>query len=222
MEDCPQFNSTLDFFFTHKESLILIDHYFPKYDFKGKSVLDAGCRNGGVTQSFYDLGATTVGIDINEQAINKAQISHKGPEFFWASVLNLERFKENTFDVIFCCGTLPYLSPNQVEQAILEFKRVIKPSGKILIAFQKEKSPLCSLLVRVYNIFPMLFRPILIFLALIYFQTLNFQYIRYALGEGLVGINFGYPDNLKQFEVATPNSRMISSKFSKSFLLEKI
>ncbi|TDJ04147.1 MAG: class I SAM-dependent methyltransferase [Deltaproteobacteria bacterium] len=221
MEDCPQFNGTLDFFFSPEENLNLIGHYFPDYDFKNKKVLDAGCRNGGVTQALYELGATAVGIDINKKAIEIAKFSHNGPQFYHGSILNLETFKDNSFDIIFCCGTLPYLNPDQVGDAILEFKRVIKPSGRILMAFQKERSPLFSFSIKVYNIFPIFFKPILMFLAFIYFQTLNFKYLRYSLCEGLVGIYFGHPNNLKHFEVATPNCRMISSKFSKTFLLGK-
>ena len=222
MKDCPQFNGTLDFYFTPEENLNLIGHYFPGHDFKDKIVLDAGCRNGGLTQAFFEKGATAIGIDINKKAIEKAKMTFKGPQYHYASVLSLDRFGDKSIDIIFCCGTLPYLRPGQVEQAIKEFKRVIKPNGKVFMAFQKEKSPLFRFLVGIYNLSPTLFRPFLMTFALLYFQTLNFKYIRYALVEGLVGINFGYPDFLKSYEVPTPNSRLISSKFSKSFLWENL
>jgi len=222
MEDCPQFNGTLDFFFSPEENLNLIGHYFPDFDFKNKVVLDAGCRNGGITKAFHDLGAKTIGIDINNLAIEKAKIAHKGIEFHQESIMNLEKFKKNTFDIVFCSGTLPYLKPDQVEKAISEFKRVLKLEGKILLAFQKEKSFIFTHLVRIYNFLPKLFSPFLVFTAILYFKTLNFGYIRYALGEGLVGIHFGYPPELLKFEVPTPNCRMISSKYSVSFLWKKL
>lgn len=222
MKDCPQFNGTLDFYFSTEENLNLIDHYFPGHDFKNKTVLDAGCRNGGLTQAFSLKGANTFGIDINKNAIEKAKATFRVPQFYHGDISNLGRFMDNTFDLIFCSGTLPYLKPHQLEKALLEFKRIIKPDGKILLAFQKEKSPLFILSVKIYNLLPSIFRPFLIILALIYFKTLNLKYIKYALGEGLVGINFGYPDFLLNFEIPTPDTRLISSKFSKSFLWEKL
>lgn len=221
MKDCPQFNKTLDFYFTPEENLNLIDHYFKDYDFKNKLVLDAGCRNGELTEVFHKKGATPIGIDINTRAIEKARRKYKLIEFKKADITDLSYFEDNSFDLIFCTGTLPYLKPEQVEKALLEFKRVIKPGGKILLTFQKEKSHLFKLSVRIYSFFHFFFRPFIITMALIYFKTLNLKYIKFALGDGLVGLNFGYPDFLLNFEVPTPNTRLVSSKFSKSFLWEK-
>ena len=221
MKDCRQFSGTLDFFFTSEEITDFINHYFRDFDFKDKWVLDVGCRNGGITKSLFQKGATAIGIDINREAIKKAKLENSGPQFYFADVLNLEKFKDCTFDVILCFGILPYIEPVKINQVLLEFIRVLKPGGKIILTFQKEKSPLFIFLVRVFNLFPNLFGPILIMLGLFYFQTLNFKYIKYALCEGLKGINFGYPKILENFEIPTPDCRIISSKYSKSFLLEK-
>jgi len=222
MHDCPQFIDTLDFFFSPEENLNLIDSYFPGFNFQNKVVLDAGCRNGALTQAFFKLGAKAVGVDINEKAILKARSTYMGPKFFKANISNLVDFKDNTFDIVFCSGTLPYLDELGVQEAIREFKRVLKPNGLILVVFQKDKTLFFTQLVKIYNLAPKIFSPILNLLAQLYFKARDRKYIRYALLNGLIGINFGYPFNLLNFEVPTPDCQMISSRFSKSFLLGKL
>ncbi|TDJ04035.1 MAG: class I SAM-dependent methyltransferase [Deltaproteobacteria bacterium] len=221
MKDCTQFNGSLDFFFYPEENQNLIDHYFPDYNFKNKRVLDTGCRNGGLTNFIFEKGAEVTGIDLNNRAIEKARSLFKGPNFLVGNILDLDMFENNYFDLIICTGTLPYLNSNEKMRAIEEFNRILRPDGKILLAFQKDKNLLFRSVVGIYNLFPKYIRPLLMFIAPYILKNSDSLYIKYAIVEGLINIHFGYPDFLNKNEVATTDSRIISSRFSKSFILEK-
>lgn len=221
MKDCRQFNETLNFFFSQEENLNFLDHYFPGYNFKNKKVLDAGCRNGGLTNLISLKGANTTGIDLNKKAIETAKSLFKGPDFINGNILDLKMFEENYFDLIICAGTLPYLNSHEKEIAIEEFKRILRPGGKLLLVFQKDKNQLFRAVVGFYNQFPKIIAPIFKFIAPFFLKNFDKLYIKYAIEEGLLNIHFGYPDFLNENEVKTINSRILSPRFSKSFVLEK-
>ena len=46
--------------------------------FKGKRILDAGCGHGNLVKIFADMGAETVGVDLNEEVckISKEKVKH--------------------------------------------------------------------------------------------------------------------------------------------------
>ena len=138
MKDCRQFNETLHFFYPQEENLRFLDHYFPNYNFENKKVLDAGCRNGGLTNSISLKGAKVTGVDLNKKAIEFARSLFKGPEFINGNILDLNIFENNYFDLIICTGTLPYLNSPEKVIAIDNFKRVLRPGGKNSFGFSKE------------------------------------------------------------------------------------
>jgi len=76
------------------------------------------------------MGFITTGIDPSEQSLTIAKKHAKDNNL----VINYERgtgenlpFQDNSFDVVFCCDVLEHV--NDLEKAIHEVARVIKPGG---------------------------------------------------------------------------------------------
>jgi len=109
--------------------------YLEKNINKNAKVLEIGSGDG---RSIFDLIAITkniTGIDHNQKAIRKAR--QRFPEyssivFIKTDAENLP-FKESDFDYVICmCSFMNF--GNKKEQILSEMKRVLKPTGKIIIS----------------------------------------------------------------------------------------
>lgn len=90
-------------------------------------VLDLGCSGGVFEILFKDYDFE--GIDISPDAIKVANLIKKKyklrANFSVGDAENL-KFKDNTFDKVFCFATLHHLPPKSLEKAIAECYRVLK------------------------------------------------------------------------------------------------
>lgn len=96
-----------------------------KYSSKGK-ILDIGTGTGDFLVVSKDYGWKTTGIEPNEKAKKIAR--EKGVHF----VENLAAVNDHTYDIITMWHVLEHI-PN-LEEYILELKRILKPTGTIFIA----------------------------------------------------------------------------------------
>lgn len=105
---------------------------------KGKTVLDAACGEGYGSFVLAQDARSVVGVDISPTAIKHAGKVYSQPnlEFIQSDVLNLQ-FTDNSFDVIVSFETLEHLAEH--EELLLEFKRVLKPDGVLLISTPDKK-----------------------------------------------------------------------------------
>ncbi len=103
-------------------------------------VLDIGCGPAVMTKEIIDLGWTYDGIDISDSMIREAQKQFLNPKAHF-SVGNVNKLNtpDNTYDAIIAMGLVEYLEDD--ERAILEMKRVLKPSGRVLISLPNWWSP---------------------------------------------------------------------------------
>ncbi|GLS25747.1 class I SAM-dependent methyltransferase [Marinibactrum halimedae] len=111
----------------------LIDGQFKT---QGK-LLEVGCGEGrsfSLLESVFQP-ASIVAVDIDmsllERAEQTAQACSVPVEVFQASAKSMD-FPENTFDIIFCHQLLHHIAFQ--EEALTEFKRVLKPGGKLLVS----------------------------------------------------------------------------------------
>jgi ubiquinone/menaquinone biosynthesis C-methylase UbiE len=107
--------------------------------FHGKTVLEIGCGVGIDLVRFAQAGAFVVGVDLSETAIGLAQkyFAHERLPVD-LHVMNGETlgFPDNTFDVVYAHGVLPYTA--NPEKLITEAYRVLKPGGEaILMVYNK-------------------------------------------------------------------------------------
>lgn len=93
-----------------------------------KVILDYGCGEGLAAKKMLEQGATKVeGIDISEGMIQKA-IENNQDNRAHFQIMNAEEltFEDNSFDLVFGSAILHHLN---IEKALREIKRVLKPSG---------------------------------------------------------------------------------------------
>ncbi len=111
-------------------------------DVCGKSVLVIGCSEVGVIP-LAKKGAYVTGIDVAEEAINRLStaISDAGlTGHASAFVMNAEdlQFPSGSFDIIACSGVLHHLD---IVRAVHGFRRVLKPSGRLVMLEPMAWSP---------------------------------------------------------------------------------
>jgi 2-polyprenyl-3-methyl-5-hydroxy-6-metoxy-1,4-benzoquinol methylase len=111
-----------------KNKLNLINSYQPS---KGL-ILDIGAGTGDFLNVAQNVGWKTVGVEPSDKA--KAIAKNKGVSF----VENTSELESHTFDVISMWHVLEHV-PN-LEEQIKELKRLLKPSGTLIVAVPNFKS----------------------------------------------------------------------------------
>jgi len=106
-------------------------------DFKNKVMLEVGCGNGKTSVWFAKNGVEVYGLDISDESIKIAERRSKEngtaeKTHFLVSPAENTKFSDNFFDIVFINVSLHHL---EVEMALKEFKRVLKPNG-IFVAIE--------------------------------------------------------------------------------------
>lgn len=103
-------------------------------DIKGKRILDLGCGEGGYSRLFASKGAIVIGVDYCENLINEAlkQNQAKEIEYYVRDACFLEGIEDEKFD--FVVSAMCLMAVENLEAAIKEAYRVLKPGGELLIS----------------------------------------------------------------------------------------
>ncbi len=102
-------------------------------DFRGKSVLDLGCGQGGLGELLVGRCHSYTGADLHHHVLQFAQAA-PGQGYVQCNGISLP-FRDQSFDVIFAFDVVEHLvggSPWQV-QCLRELRRVLRPLGMIFI-----------------------------------------------------------------------------------------
>ncbi len=126
-----------------KDSKALVDDFRARVgDPKGKKILDVGSGPGGVSIAFALAGAEVCGIDIEkdlyEIAIEHAKAYAVKPQFFLYDGDKLP-FADNSFDYAVSVSVLEHTT--SPEGYLTEILRVLKPQGKLYLAFPNKLWP---------------------------------------------------------------------------------
>jgi len=109
--------------------------------FTGKLVLDLGCGAGIDSAEFARNGASVVSVDFTLIATQSTQSLLKEAnlpaQVAQADATSLP-FKNDTFDCVYSFGVLHHI-PN-VERAMVEIKRVLKPGGQVMAMLYNKDS----------------------------------------------------------------------------------
>lgn len=102
-------------------------------NFKGNSkLLHAGCGSGQVDEFLHDIYEITA-VDINNEALELYSKNNKNANRIeQASIFSLP-FLDNTFDGIYNLGVMEHFNENDICKIFKEFKRVLKPNGRIVM-----------------------------------------------------------------------------------------
>ncbi len=102
-------------------------------------VLDSGCGRGELVLALSRLGLyRAVGIDLSQDSVNLSsqtcsqQINDGQVTIQKMSATELE-FSDDTFDVIYMTDIVEHLSDLNLEKAISEAYRVLKPGGSLVV-----------------------------------------------------------------------------------------
>ena len=106
-------------------------------DLQGKTVLHLQCHFGQDTISLARLGATATGIDLSDNAIEKARIlvekTKADARFIQSDVYDLPNHLNEQFDIVFTSyGTIGWLPDMDKWAAVIT--HFLKPEGKFVFA----------------------------------------------------------------------------------------
>lgn len=103
-------------------------------DIKGKRILDLGCGEGGYSRLFANKGAIVIGVDYCENLINEALKQNQASEieYYVRDACFLEGIEDEKFD--FVVSAMCLMAVENLEAAIKEAYRVLKPGGEFLIS----------------------------------------------------------------------------------------
>lgn len=131
----PQYNRVADM-----KRLKFICTTLDKEIEKGGYVLDVGCGNGIISHHLGALGYKVKGIDVSEDAINKAkkQNSRTNVEF---EVINAEKnhYPLNTYDAIICSEVLEHLEKPHI--LLKQLNTALKENGVLIVTVPNGMGP---------------------------------------------------------------------------------
>ena len=126
-------NSLKNLAFKHLPAL------FKKYHINSKA-LDFGCGAGYSTNFLKSLGFNTVGVDINPKMLEAARANDVNGNY--QSIVNSKiPHNDNAFDLVFSSFVLLEMSSlEQIEKALMEISRVLKPNAHFVTIVGNENT----------------------------------------------------------------------------------
>ncbi len=97
-------------------------------------VWDLGCGPGQTTAYLNSLGTQASGLDLSEKLLEQSRASHPGIHFRRGNILELE-FREGSIAGVVAFYAIVHFSEEQVETALREVLRVLRPGGIFLFTF---------------------------------------------------------------------------------------
>jgi SAM-dependent methyltransferase len=98
------------------------------------AVLDAGCGPGQWTNFLNDAGIPALGVDLVPEFIESARVAYPGIPFRTGSLDALD-VSTGTIGGVLAWYSLIHHEPDTIRTPLLEFRRVLRPGGALLIGF---------------------------------------------------------------------------------------
>ena len=111
----------------------LLDRFAADVQEKGM-VCDVGCGPGQVAKYLAERGVQVIGIDLSAKMIEQARRLNPTIEFRQNSMLALAA-EDEAWAGITAFYSIIHIPRDEVVSALVEFKRVLRPAGLLLLAF---------------------------------------------------------------------------------------
>jgi SAM-dependent methyltransferase len=98
------------------------------------TIYDLGCGPGQTTAFLQECGADVCGIDLSPELIAEARRRHPGASFEVGDILDLPLGDEVAAGIV-AFYAIVHFSAGQLRQALAEMGRVLRPGGRLLLAF---------------------------------------------------------------------------------------
>ncbi len=112
----------------------MIDHFVGQLG-EAPDVLDAGCGTGRMSRYLTDRGCQVRGIDLSAGMIRMARRDHPDIPTDVGTITELP-FEDGSFDGLFYWYSIIHLPDAAVPKVFEEARRVLRPGGQLLVAFQ--------------------------------------------------------------------------------------
>jgi ubiquinone/menaquinone biosynthesis C-methylase UbiE len=123
--------------------------YLHLYFKQGDNLLHAGCGGGGVEQTSSRF--RVVALDISRNALTEYRLRHEWTPVVQGTITDL-CVKNESFDGIYNLGVMEHFSDAEIRQILLEFNRVLKKKG-ILILFWAHNMGVTVIFLRYLHFF---------------------------------------------------------------------
>ncbi|WP_328474663.1 class I SAM-dependent methyltransferase [Actinoplanes sp. NBC_00393] len=97
-------------------------------------VLDLGCGPGHWSGYLHSLGTEVTGVDMVPEFLDYARTHFPGPQFRLGSMTNLGLANHAAAGILSWYSTI-HLPPPELDRALIEFRRMLAPSGRLVIGF---------------------------------------------------------------------------------------
>lgn len=109
-----------------------INYFIKKYFSSPSKLLHAGCGSGQVDTDISSIHSVTA-LDISSIALKFYQQNHNEVCKLVSGSIFLLPFKDASFDGIFHLGLMEHFTEDNINKILLEFHRVLKTDGKMII-----------------------------------------------------------------------------------------
>jgi SAM-dependent methyltransferase len=106
----------------------------------GSAVADVGCGTGATTRIFAESGLDVVGIDLSPNMVAEARRLNPQLAFRAGSMTRLD-FGDGELDGLCAWYSVIHIPDELLPQVFSEFRRVLRPGGWALLAFQVGEQP---------------------------------------------------------------------------------
>ncbi len=94
-------------------------------------VLDLGCGEGAFTAELARAGASVIGVDVAQAAVQRARRRHPSLDFRLAAIGGPLPFEDGSFDLAWASEVIEHVA--DTARWLSELRRVLAPAGRVLI-----------------------------------------------------------------------------------------
>jgi len=108
-----------------------LKRYFSKYFLNKPKILHAGCGGGQVEEGIID-SQSVIGLDISVNALKLYRKNHPDSNLILGDITKTG-IRNESLDGVYNLGVMEHFSEDQINQILLEFHRILKKRGIIIL-----------------------------------------------------------------------------------------